>query len=78
MPALAVTILQLVQMGISMTPEIVSGIQSIAALMSSNQPPTLAQWQAMDAALLSLNAQIQQQKEGSMPTVTAASASATA
>ena len=74
MPALALAILQLIGAGISMTPEIVSGVKSIAGFMSSGTPPTVADWQAMDAALSSANNQIQNQVEG-RPLVSATSAS---
>ncbi len=70
MPALAITILELLTQGLSLTPEVIGGIKSISEMMSSNQPPTLSQWNAMDAALLSLNLQIQRQKEGSLPVST--------
>lgn len=68
MPALALGILQLIGAGIAMTPTIVSGVKSIAGFMSSGTPPTLADWQAMDAALADANKQIQNQVEGQQPT----------
>jgi hypothetical protein len=68
MPALALEILKLIGAGIAMTPTIVAGVKSIAVFMSSGTPPTVADWQAMDAALLDANKQIQSQVEGQQPT----------
>lgn len=64
MPALALAILQLIGAGISMTPEIIAGVKSIAGFMSAGTPPTATDWQTMDAALASANNQIQNQVEG--------------
>lgn len=73
MPALALAILQLIGAGIAMTPTIVAGVKSIAGFMSSGTTPTVADWQAMDAALADANKQIQNQVEG-QPLVATASA----
>jgi hypothetical protein len=67
MPAIAIPIMQAVISGIAMTPTIISGVQTIIKLMQSNQPPTLADWQSMDAALMEANNQLQAQVEGQQP-----------
>lgn len=71
MPALAVPIMQAVISGIAMTPTIIAGVQTIIKLMQSNQPPTLTDWQTMDAALLEANKMLQAQVEGQQPVVPA-------
>ena len=75
MPAIALSILQLIGAGIAMTPTIISGVKSIAGFMSAGTPPTLADWQAMDAALSDANKQIQNQVEGQQPVAPATTAS---
>lgn len=67
MPAIAIPIMQAVISGIAMTPTIISGVQTIIKLMQSNQPPTLSDWQSMDAALMEANKMIQSQVEGQQP-----------
>ena len=67
MPAIAVPIMQAVISGIAMTPTIISGVQTIIKLMQSNQPPTLSDWQSMDAALQEANKMLQAQVEGQQP-----------
>ena len=64
MPAIAVPIMQAVISGIAMTPTIISGIQTIIKLMQSNQPPTISDWQTLDAALMESNKLLQAQPEG--------------
>lgn len=71
MPALAIPIMQAVISGIAMTPTIIAGVQTIIKLMQSNQPPTLTDWQTMDAALLEANKMLQAQVEGQQPVVPA-------
>ena len=75
MPAIAIPIMQAVISGISMTPTIISGVQTIIKLMQSNQPPTLADWQSMDAALQEANKMLQSQVEGQQPVAPATTAS---
>ena len=67
MPAIAVPIMQAVISGIAMTPTIISGVQTIIKLMQSNQPPTLSDWQTLDAALMESNKLLQAQPEGQQP-----------
>lgn len=64
MPAIAVPIMQAVISGIALTPTLISGIQTIVKLMQSNQPPTLSDWQTLDAALMESNKLLQAQAEG--------------
>ena len=75
MPAIAIPIMQAVISGIAMTPTIISGVQTIIKLMQSNQPPTLADWQSMDAALQEANKMLQSQVEGQQPVAPATTAS---
>ena len=75
MPAIAVPIMQAVISGIAMTPTIISGVQTIIKLMQSNQPPTLSDWQSMDAALQEANKMLQSQVEGQQPVAPATTAS---
>ena len=75
MPAIAIPIMQAVISGIAMTPTIISGVQTIIKLMQSNQPPTLADWQSMDAALQEANKMLQSQVEGQPPVAPATTAS---
>ena len=75
MPAIAVPIMQAVISGIAMTPTIISGVQTIIKLMQSNQPPTLSDWQSMDAALMEANKMLQSQVEGQQPVAPATTAS---
>lgn len=75
MPAIAIPIMQAVISGIAMTPTIISGVQTIIKLMQSNQPPTLADWQSMDAALQEANKMLQAQVEGQQPVAPATTAS---
>ena len=75
MPAIAVPIMQAVISGIAMTPTIISGVQTIIKLMQSNQPPTLSDWQSMDAALQEANKMLQAQVEGQQPVAPATTAS---
>ena len=75
MPAIAVPIMQAVISGIAMTPTIISGVQTIIKLMQSNQPPTLSDWQSMDAALMEANKMLQSQVEGQQPVAPASTAS---
>ena len=75
MPAIAIPIMQAVISGIAMTPTIISGVQTIIKLMQSNQPPTLADWQSMDAALQEANKMLQSQVEGQQPVSPATTAS---
>ena len=75
MPAIAIPIMQAVISGIAMTPTIISGVQTIIKLMQSNQPPTLADWQSMDAALQEANKMLQAQVEGQQPAAPATTAS---
>jgi len=71
MPAIAVPIMQAVISGIALTPTLISGVQTIIKLMQSNQPPTLSDWQSMDAALMEANKMLQAQVEGQQPVVPA-------
>ena len=64
MPAIAVPIMQAVISGIALTPTLISGVQTIIKLMQSNQPPTLSDWQTLDAALMESNKLLQAQPEG--------------
>lgn len=64
MPAIAVPIMQAVISGIALTPTLISGVQTIIKLMQSNQPPTLSDWQTLDAALMESNKLLQAQHEG--------------
>ena len=75
MPAIAVPIMQAVISGIALTPTLISGVQTIIKLMQSNQPPTLADWQSMDAALQEANKMLQAQVEGQQPVAPATTAS---
>ena len=75
MPAIAIPIMQAVISGIAMTPTIISGVQTIIKLMQSNQPPTLSDWQSMDAALQEANKMLQAQVEGQQPVAPATTAS---
>ena len=75
MPAIAIPIMQAVISGIAMTPTIISGVQTIIKLMQSNQPPTLSDWQSMDAALQEANKMLQSQVEGQQPVAPATTAS---
>ena len=75
MPAIAVPIMQAVISGIAMTPTIISGVQTIIKLMQSNQPPTLSDWQTLDAALMESNKLLQAQPEGQQPVAPATTAS---
>ena len=67
MPAIAVPIMQAVISGIALTPTLISGVQTIIKLMQSNQPPTLSDWQTLDAALQEANKMLQAQVEGQQP-----------
>jgi hypothetical protein len=71
MPAIAVPIMQAVISGIALTPTLISGVQTIIKLMQSNQPPTLSDWQTLDAALMEANKMLQAQVEGQQPVVPA-------
>ena len=64
MPAIAIPIMQAVISGIALTPTLISGVQTIIKLMQSNQPPTLSDWQTLDAALMESNKLLQAQVEG--------------
>ena len=75
MPAIAIPIMQAVISSIAMTPTIISGVQTIIKLIQSNQPPTLADWQSMDAALQEANKMLQAQVEGQQPVAPATTAS---
>ena len=52
-------ILELLQAGITVVPEIISAAQTEYALFSSGAPPTAAQQAAIDAALDQANAALQ-------------------
>ena len=75
MPAIAVPIMQAVISGIALTPTLISGVQTIIKLMQSNQPPTLSDWQTLDAALMEANKMLQSQVEGQQPVAPATTAS---
>lgn len=59
MPAIAMLILQMVQVGMEVTPEIVASIQAIITMLNapSGTVPTSEQWATLDAGLNSLLAQ---------------------
>ena len=67
MLALAPVVLQLIQMGITVVPEIISVAQQEIALFNSGTPPTAAQQAAIDAALTAANAALQNAQPGSAP-----------
>ena len=72
MPAIAIMILQAVQAGMTLTPEIIAAVGEIVNLIQSPGVPTAAQWTTLDAAVASI---MKQQgaiiaNKGEMPVVT--------
>lgn len=61
MPAIAMVILQMVQVGMQITPEVVAAIQAIIQMVNapSGTVPTAAQWQVLDTGLNNLLTQQQ-------------------
>jgi len=52
-------ILQLLQMGLTVVPELISAAQTEVGLLNSGQAPTPAQQAQIDAALATANAAVQ-------------------
>lgn len=57
--ALITTLIQLIEMGITVVPEVISAAQTAVSLIESGAPPTPAQQAQIDAALSATHASLQ-------------------
>ena len=71
MPAIAIMILQAVQAGMTLTPEIISAVGEIINMIQTPGVPTVAQWNTLDAAVASIMKQQQAiiTNKGEMPVI---------